>query len=618
MVLNSLVSTEQLCSERGEGSARDMTGRGAHHWWAKTHVQEPRKVFEPNQTSFSKSNIQKRSYRRALNRIKKHGYTWYKGRIISGISHADNPPEHSLPDTDNSFPTGSQRRRRITCFSWNCGGMSQSNWLHFQQWLAHQMIDVITLQESHWPYCREWVQQHYFCIHSGQNGQQAGLITMISRKLCHQNAISWHETHPGRILHTRIHGQNRHIDIVNVYQHVHHPRRMEDRLQIWDALHGLISTLSKRNTWIMAGDFNTSLPTSNTAVGLPTYLVDAQKLRGPAHSDSNHLLNLLQIHHLAAINTWKHQLGPTYRFQNQHSRIDFFCIQQHMIDNGARDVHYLYDFPLLGLTGAKHYPMLCSIRKVWIPDRPEHSSGWSRAQRKELYLHWQQQDLTAIALSDHLQQQVDALPDTGDDRLHAVHACLNQVDASKYKNIQAERFPSFDLGPFKLFQHHTQCLRNMQGDTSEPHLLFQAWRHVCCRLRARRQMNANSKAAHKLRLMTIYDSASKAATAKDHFSFYQSIRELAPKQPFQRIQLRSPEGAILGPEASADLLQQWFTQLYEAPEYHWKHEPFDRPFSEAEMNTALQQLPAFKALASSSAWTTATWALYQFAGVKEN
>ena len=45
--------------------------------------------------------------------------------------------------------------------------------------------------------------------------------------------------------------------------------------------------------------------------------------------------------------------------------------------------------------------------------------------------------------------------------------------------------------------------------------------------------------------MTIYDTAHQAEHARHLFRFYQSIRELAPKQPFHRIQLRSTSGAFL-------------------------------------------------------------------------
>ena len=303
-------------------------------------------IFESHQTIFTKTSGQKRSYRRALNRIRQHGYTWYRGKILSGPKVSDPCVPSSIPTSANTAPKQRQTRSRFTCFSWNCGGMTQANWTHFQMWLQHQHLDIITLQESHWPFTSEWVQQSFFCVHTGFDGHQAGLLTMISKNLCNIHDLTWQVIQPGRILHIRVHGIHRHLDVVNVYQHIHHANRMTDRQSVWEALHDLVSTLPNRNTVIIAGDFNTSLRQNCTSVGTSGYLFEGRRLPGPTHSDEHFLQNLLQVHHLSALNTWKHLLGPTYQFLNQTSRIDFIFVQQHLVDDTARDVHYLHDFPL--------------------------------------------------------------------------------------------------------------------------------------------------------------------------------------------------------------------------------------------------------------------------------
>ena len=595
-----IVTFNSMAAVRGEGSAIDMDGRGVSTQLTKIHVKEPRQIFESHQT-FPKSSNQKRSYRRALNRIKKHGYTWYRGRLMSGPIQPPTDLTRRNVESNNTSLQGSQRRKRLTCFSWNCGGMSQSDWMHFQQWLSHQQIDIITLQESHWPFCREWVQEHYYCMHSGVSGRQAGLLTMVARSLCSQHSISWHDLHPGRLMHVRLHGRHRSIDIINIYQHVFHAHRIDERLDIWHSLHDLVSTLPKRNTWYMVGDFNTSLTMKNSAVGLPTYLVDGARHRGPIHSDASHLNDLLKVNYMTALNAWNHQLGPTYKFLHQHSRIDFQCVQLHMADTQARDVHYLHDFPLLSLSGAEHVPLLCSIRKVWFPDQQAPTTGWTRSQRKELYIHWKDQDSYAQTLHTKLLQTLHAIPEDTADRLDAVHNCMNQVDGPTFSKTKATLEQRFDLSPFKAFQHHTTCLRALHGASSTLRNLFQAWFHHHHRSQARRQMNVATKAAHKRKLQLIYDVANQAEQARDHFGFYQAIRDLAPKQQYQRIQLRSKTGALLDPGASADLLQQWYAHLYDAQDASLSSEGFEWPFSADELSMSLQQLPAFKALASSYA-----------------
>ena len=109
-------------------------------------------------------------------------------------------------------------------------------------------------------------------------------------------------------------------------------------------------------------------------------------------------------------------------------------------------------------------------------------------------------------------------------------------------------------------------------------------------------MNQTSKVARKQRLMMIYDTASTAETAKDPFQFYQCIRELAPKIPYKRILLRSTTGALLGPEDAADTLATWFQDLYSASDDLPSPALYEWPFSQAELQQELQNMPAFKAL----------------------
>ena len=269
-----------------------------------------------------------------------------------------------------------------------------------------------------------------------------------------------------------------------------------------------------------------------------------------------------------------------------------------MTDQRARDVHYLHAFPLLPLTGAQHVPLICNVLKVWTPLPTMQTPGWSRAQRKELYLQWSRQDSNARALQSQVTMRIEQLPDTDCDRLHEVHTCLNQFDEFKTPSSNKHPVYEFDATPFQAFQQHTRSLRQMSttGFSSLAHL-FQAWFHVAKRQAARRQMNLTAKAARKSRIDQIFAQADKAERAQDSFQFYQAIRELAPKQSFRRIQLRSATGALLGPADAADSLCDWYRELYSAQDEHSVSQNFSWPFSEAEFRAGLQRLPSFKALA---------------------
>ena len=587
----------------GEGCTSTMAGTRAVYSTAKTHGTELRLTSESYQPHNNRNQILKRSYKRAINRVRKHGYTWYKGRLFSGpIPTRSDMPKNDPGVSSNVTCSRMRQKQRLTCFTWNAGGLSPSKWDHFQIWLRQQQIDVLTLQESHWGFTSEWAQDRYFCIHSGQGSGKAGTMTLISKTLCQMDDISWTEPIPGRLLHVRIFGHKRSIDIINVYQHVHGPQRHQDRLTVWDELHKLIATLPKRNTWLILGDFNTSLPKTGPAVGHSTFAWSDGRRTGPKHSDDEYLYNLLSVYELCAVNTWKHSLGLTYQFDHQCSRIDHIICKRHLLDDRARDVHALTDFPLLNPTGATHIPMICSLMKAWTPMQHDSAPGWSRAQRRELYLHWRVQDSQSTQLQQTLHHQIAQLPDTTDDRLNAVHQAMNQHTGMQFSKSKPNPIYTFDCSPFQACQWHTQQLRRLtHAHSPSPQQILKAWLHVGQRQRYRRLMNQTSKVARRRRLVRIHDAAAQAERSQDPFRFYQCIRELSPKLPFRRIQLRSETGELLAPQEAADALQAWFQQLYAANDSIYMDAPCTWPFTQEELTDGLARLPAFKALDPSCA-----------------
>lgn len=85
------------------------------------------------------------------------------------------------------------------------------------------MFDVVTLQETQWPFTREWSTASYWVIHSGSQSRAGGVLTLISRKLVSQDNLSWAEEIPGRLLWIRLHSTHRDHDILNCYQYVSEP-----------------------------------------------------------------------------------------------------------------------------------------------------------------------------------------------------------------------------------------------------------------------------------------------------------------------------------------------------------------------------------------------------------
>ena len=584
-----------ICSTRGEGFVVIMHYERVDSMRStKIHEQELQRVFEPYHTKHTCRQVAKRSYRRACRRAEQHGFTWYRGCLVSaahlGVKHAPVMPTMHIPN--NVQGHRHRLRQRITCFCWNAGGLSADTWDAFQVWLEKQQIDLIALQETHWPFSSEWAQSHYWVLHSGTGQRAGGLMCLVSKKLCPEHLLSWHEPIPGRILHLRIHGHLKSIDVINIYQHVHAPDRMEKRQELWNHLSTVLDSLPKRNNVILMGDLNTSLQRRTAMVGLDTYAWKQERRRGPTHQDGHLLSNLLGIHSFSALNTWHHHLGPTYRFDDRHSRIDFICCKHHLADETSRNVQYLHDFPLNGTSGASHVPLMTSLLKVWHLDVTKQTTGWTKTQRLELSQQWLHPTETICQLQQEVVRTVASLPVTAQP-LDDIHAALNSFPPTT-RSPPKEYIHHAVISPFRTFQEHSSHLAALRTPTLKH--LFQAWFHVLQRDRARQQMKNASRRARKTKLIKIYEAANAAERANNPFRMYQAIRTLAPKQVYQKVNIRSNNGDLLQPAQAADELQEWFSALYYADKAPTSPHEFCWPFSDFDFQKGLQNIPLAKAL----------------------
>ena len=575
-------------SDWGEGCAVSMDSMRTTSV-VKKHGQEPDSVYGPSH--YAKS-VCKRSFLRAQRRIHKFGFTWYKGKLLT---NATDFPSNSTSQTKapRVVSTPAPPRQRMTCLTWNAGGLSPARWDMLQLWLEMQPLDIICIQETRWPYVREWQSAHYHCIHSGIPGRQAGLMCLISKRLCPAEQISWNIVDPGRILHIRIYGKQRNIDILNVYQHVHTTEHLETRQHFWDRLNDQLTILPTRNILLLMGDFNTSLLHRSNAVGMGTFLGHGRQMAGTRHSDTDQFHQLLRQHSIVALNTWQTSLGPTYVHPNAQSRIDFICCRRRHVDSISKQTHQVLTFPLNLESNTHHIPLLTSVIRCWFPAQPSRM-GWSHQQRLRLYEHWKHQDEFAHQLQTAVQSRLERLPPSASP-LPVLHDGLNQFPPTcTSKTITSPGYRQL-LTPFQAFQHHGRAARALAGSSTLN--IFQIWYHLTHMMKARKTMNLSAKMVRKQKLQEIYDHAADAAHAKDHFRLYQAVRKLAPKQNFQRIQLRNSDGSLSDPAQAADLLSTWFEQLYADEARDTSFTPFVWPFSMSSFAQGLLRLPLMKSLA---------------------
>ena len=370
---------------------------------------------------------------------------------------------------------------------------------------------------------------------------------------------------------------------------------MELRNQVWHQLFTLLQSFSQKNVLIMGGDFNCSAVLHSDAIGIPTFRTGDTRCHGPRHPDSDQWHQLLSQFDLTALNTWNSSDMATYIFGTHSSRIDYICTRRMHADSMARNVKQLRDFTLVPLTGAHHIPLLTSLRREWYSEHPRRPAGWSRQQRLSLHQHCVQRDTIFDEFCEQVHGTINHLIQHQDSDLTTLHNALHQYKGPALPSSTLGKPSKSDVRPFRRFQDHTHRLRQIQ--TTDLTGLFKAWYHVCQRSRARREMSDASKLSRKQRLDQVFNAAAKAEQAKDRFTLFQHIRSLAPKQPMKRIMLRSEQGELLGPDDSANWLQQWYQDLYSDGSLATSISSFTWPFTQSEFAQGLQTLPSNKALA---------------------
>ena len=188
----------------------------------KQHGQWPGRSCDSVGEKKHVSKVVKRSFQRAQKRAQTQGMAWYKGRWITPHNYSDTT--HTVHKQKQTQLPRPNKGPQISVMTWNVGGLSLEGWDAFLHWLQQQPeISIVCLQETHWQHTSKWLASQYICIHSTLSKKRSGgVMTLVARSLASQDAISWREIAPGRILHFRIYGHDpscHHTDIVNVYQH---------------------------------------------------------------------------------------------------------------------------------------------------------------------------------------------------------------------------------------------------------------------------------------------------------------------------------------------------------------------------------------------------------------
>ena len=545
----------------------------------KQHGKMPRKEQAPA------SCVRKRSYRRAVKRAVQHGYSWYRGRILTPSQLSATHIETVTSDTHHShIPTPTQshtpKGQRFCCFSWNVGGLSLATWDALQLWFSSQDWDVIHLQETHWRHTSTWTQRHYYCLHDGCD-KGGGLLTLISRKFCTMDEVTWHSVVPGRLQHIRIHVKGRNLDLLNCYQHVRNHLNTESRNQYWQALNDTLSSIPNRNLLLLSGDLNTSVTKITSSVGVDSFFLDGRRVKGPKASDESTFTALLKQYDLVMVNTRSHLAGPTFTSHLGSSRIDYICTRRIHADGWAKQVQHLEQMPMVPESGPRHYPLVTTLKRQWYSSQQLSSPGWTAAHRTRLRQHWKAADSTWDSIQQTVVQHLEeTTPDLDVNDFATFHSDLTDKVRALVSPSLFSR-PDHTLNGFQALLCHKRQLHALNQCTIAT--VFQSWKLLVHIRKDRMLLRQHSNLRRKERRQALMRQARLAANARDQYTLFAHIRRITPKTPRRQFRLRGPQGELLSPSEAADSIAEWLHATYNDAEsfctstpiqaYEW---PFDR------------------------------------------
>ena len=397
---------------RGEGCVFVMEDAEASEPWiqglqenadAKQHDTRPEISSYAIPWHPAQRQVTKRSIKRAYARACTQGIAWYRGRCFEPRDSprclqkmpvpVEKSPKTSQPQSLIRCNRSNQDHRKFRILNWNAGGLTSSKLDEIEIWLEANQIELAVICETRMTFENDWMDSQWLHVHTGLASQRgAGVLCLVSRRLCAAHQLRWRVVTPGRLIHVQLQLPQRSIDVIACYQYTQatgHQRKL-DRHTWWNALDGLLHGLASRHILCLAGDFNTNLPQCHSHAGPASFRWDQQLVQGAQHEDNGRFMSLLRAHGLVALNTWDPSLGPTFFHDGKCSRIDYIITRKNVADGLAKQVKYAWDAPFCGSTG--HAPMIGQLRKLWIPPSGEPSTTTiGQTQRRQGHLAYRTQ-----------------------------------------------------------------------------------------------------------------------------------------------------------------------------------------------------------------------------------
>ena len=563
------------CRTPGGNLAASPTSHGAHpkhpHAW-------PVHSFG----GFSHDMFRKRSFRRALNQASRCTTTLYKGKSHTlctlGQPHHKAPQKPSGPPlrshrttADTSRPDRTHRHLRV--MTYNAGGLSTLAYDEFMTWVHnHELplsMDVICVQETHWPADCEYNTPKWFCMQSGISNRSAGVLTLISTRLCRPEQIRHCAVVAGRLQHVKLSLAGNAVDILNIYQHcwsftVEHSKLLQQRGHVWDSLASTISSLPKRNALFVLGDFNTAVQAHGKWIGTGCWPAVQ------AYPDLEQFTALLlEGQDLVLLNSWRpKRLMPTYFSDCNRSQIDFILTRRGAADKTARMAgpHTRHIHAWRG--GGYHVPVTACVRsRVFMP-APQKTTP--KPNLVAMHAAWRSGAPSFAAMAPEVQRLVRVQPCTAE----SLNSGLLDIAVRHFPTGKAPacapalgclwQEPALQQGLRHMWSFRKQAQACLQLDRSSLKAVFLAFRHMTRFLRLQRALQRDSKQRRKAKYQEIIGLIEEAANRHDPQTVYKLVKRLAPKTRYHKISLRDSQNCLMTPGEELQAYRRYCIELFQS------------------------------------------------------
>ena len=501
--------------------------------------------------------------------------------------------------------------------TWNAGGLSSclldSLFLRLASLRGTlDCPDIVVVVETHWRDDREWITQGWHCAHSGcPHHRWAGILVLISSRLCTPMQIRTQVLVEGRLFHVKLDGvigaakaggSVASLDVVGLYQHpwdasLATSTNEARRAKVWRCLEALLSSLAMRNGLVLLGDFNSHLHHAPPFVGTGVL--------APPVKDKDHqrLVDILQKFDLCMLNTF----GPTkqaytYARGRRKTQIDYIATRRCAADGLAKrawadHAFYLAAWRLSGDHSPVHANL--ALRRQYRataqpPARVDMHALANSVMQPDERIHMLRQRVSSDLPQIHSLADLDACLHRHSLAIFPARprACrspwLTQPVRLSCKQMWAE---------YRAYRHTPS-----DGTLRSVARVGSAWAKF---QKAHKAMLQASQQIRKQRRLDDLLQLEACAHRHDARQVFAMVKKLAPKQARARTRMHH-DGRLLGPGEEAKRVHQYFEGVFSSDDQVDFPPPMPYALHEPEVLEALLGLPLRKAHppghAPSAAW----------------